>query len=246
MDPVRDHPSAAIVIVGNELLSGRVRDENLAHLAAELWRRGVAVRRAVFLPDEVDEIAREVSTCAASHDWVITTGGIGPTHDDVTMAGIARAFGVPLARLPGMERAIRRTFGGDTTEVHLRMALAPEGAGLVHGEPGRWPTVRFRNVFVLPGIPEVLRRKLPGVLAAIPPGPGFHRRVVHLPGARENDLADLLDGLVRRHPEVAIGSYPKAGEVEVTFEGTDEAAVLAAEEDFREQVGVDRSGEERG
>ncbi len=246
MDPVRDHPTAAIVIVGNELLSGRVRDENLAHLAGELWARGVAVRRAVFLPDEVEEIAREVAAAAGGHDWVITTGGIGPTHDDVTMEGVARAFGVPLVRLPGMERAIRRTFGDGTTEVHLRMALAPEGAGLVHGEPGRWPTVRYRNVFVLPGIPEVLRRKLPGVLAAIPPGPGFHRRVVRLPGARENELAGLLDALVGQFRDVAIGSYPKAGELEITFEGTDEAAVLAAERAFRERLENRDSGQERG
>ncbi len=246
MDPVRGHPSAAIVIVGNELLSGRVRDENLARLATALWGRGVAVRRAVFVPDDVAEIAREVAACAGRHDWVITTGGIGPTHDDVTMEGVARAFGVPLVRLPGMEQAIRRTFGAGTTDVHLRMALAPEGAGLVHGEPGRWPTVRFRNVFVLPGIPEVLRRKLPGVLAAIPPGPGFHRRVVRLRGARENDLAPLLDSLVEGYGSVSIGSYPRPGELEITFEGTDEEAVLAAERAFRERVGKGPSGQEGG
>ena len=128
MDPVERNPTAAILIVGNELLSGRVRDENLARLAAALWERGVAVRRAVFLPDEVEEIAREVAAAAGSHDWVVTTGGIGPTHDDVTMEGVARAFGVPLVRHPGMEAAIRRTFGEGTTDVHLRMALAPEGA----------------------------------------------------------------------------------------------------------------------
>ena len=236
---MRDGPSAAILLIGNELLSGRVEDANLAFLAGELWSLGVRVRRAEVVRDEIDVIADAVRGLSSAHHHVLTTGGIGPTHDDVTIAGVARAFGRDVVLHPDLEGRIRAHFGADVQEAHLRMARAPAGARLVGGASG-WPTLLVENVIILPGVPSILRKKFIDLKSHFS-GTPIHRAVLGL-RSDESTLAPLLDALCRRFPEVEIGSYPEPERVLVTIEGCDRAAVegaLAALED--DTMGIARS-----
>src|SRR5436190_13573168 len=150
--------TAGIILVGNEILSGKVVDANAAHLCRELRELGVDVRRISVIPDEVDVIAAEVREFSARHDIVFTSGGVGPTHDDVTIEGVARAMGVPVVRHPVLVGLLERYYGGAVTEASLRMAEVPEGAELV-GQSLRFPTILMGNVYVLPGVPEIFRQK---------------------------------------------------------------------------------------
>src|SRR5215468_4953649 len=123
--------TAAALVIGNELLSGKIAEGNLQVLARELRGLGVLLRRAVLILDDVEEIAREVRALGASHDVVFTSGGVGPTHDDLTIEGVARAFGVKVVVSPEIEEMIRRYYGNRVTEGHLLMARVPAGARLV-------------------------------------------------------------------------------------------------------------------
>src|SRR5271170_6015679 len=149
--------TAAALIIGNELLSGKIAEANLLVLARALRELGVLLSRAVLVLDDVAVIAREVRELSASHDVVFTSGGAGPTHDDVTIEGVARAFGAGMVTAPELEALIRRHYGERTTVDHLLMARVPEGARLVSSASVPWPTVVMRNVWVLPGVPEVFQ-----------------------------------------------------------------------------------------
>jgi molybdenum cofactor synthesis domain-containing protein len=231
-------PTAAVLVVGNEILSGKVEEANVAVLARELRRLGVLLRRVVVVMDEVDAIADEVRELSASHDWVFTSGGVGPTHDDVTIEAVAKAFGVRVVSSPEMEGMLRAHYGERCTEGHLRMALVPEGAALEVSAEVTWPTIRLRNTWLLPGIPEVFRMKLPVVVARIR-GAGaasaFVSRAVYLK-MDEGVLKPMLDRVVADFADVSVGSYPKwmdpAYKTKVTFDGRDEARVLAARDAF--------------
>ncbi len=229
------HRTAAALVIGNELLSGKVEEANLPVLARAMRGLGVELRRVVMVLDEIDVIAREVRELAAAHDWVFTSGGVGPTHDDVTIEAVAAAFGVRAVESPALARMIRDHYGDATTEGHLRMAPIPEGADLESSEEVRWPTVRFKNVWLMPGIPEVFRMKLPVVVAHIGPGQAYVSRAVYTK-MDEGDLRPLLDAVVARFPAVGVGSYPKwrdpAYKTKVTFDGRDAAAVDAARDAF--------------
>ena len=151
--------TAGIILIGNEILSGKIRDENAAYLCRELRALGVDVRRIAVIPDEVGLIADEVATFTKAFDLVFTSGGVGPTHDDVTIEGVARAMAVPVVRHPELVALLERYYRGKVTEAALRMAEIPEGAELVTGGTLRFPTVLMRNVYVLPGVPEIFRQK---------------------------------------------------------------------------------------
>jgi molybdopterin-biosynthesis enzyme MoeA-like protein len=187
--------------------------------------------------DDVDAIASEVTGLAASHDWLFTSGGVGPTHDDVTIEGVARAFGVPVVSSPEMEAKLRAHYGERCTAGHLRMARLPAGAALEATTEITWPTIRIRNTWLLPGIPEVFRMKLPVVIARLKElgGAAFVSRAVYL-AMDEGALKPHLDRVVAEFPEVAVGSYPKwrdsAYQTKVTFDARDEARVLAARDAF--------------
>lgn len=218
-------PSAAVLLIGNELLSGRVEDANLAFLARELWTLGVRVRRAEVVRDEAEVIAEAVKTLSGAHDHVLTTGGIGPTHDDVTIEGVARAFGRGVVLHPDIEGRIRRHFGEGVQEAHLRMARAPEGAKLVGGVSG-WPTLLIENVIILPGVPSILRKKfadLKGHFSGVP----IHRAMLGL-RSDESTLAPRLETICSRYPDVEVGSYPEPGRVLITIEGVDRETVEGA------------------
>ncbi len=231
--------TAAALLIGNELLSGKVHESNLVELARTLRSLGVALRRVVMLPDEMDAIAAEVRALSDTHDVVFTSGGVGPTHDDITLEAVAKAFGVKAVVHPEFEALLQAVYGDRMTDAHRRMALAPEGAELVSHAEARWPTVVMKNVWVLPGVPEAFRMKLGVVRAKVRGASRFVTREV-ITKMDEPDLKPLLDRIVAAHPDVEIGSYPKwfdpRYKTKVTFDGTDEQKVVAAREDFVAQL----------
>jgi molybdenum cofactor synthesis domain-containing protein len=230
-----DPRTAAVLILGNELLSGKVEEKNLVVLAGLLRRHGIRLARVVMVGDEIDLIAGEVRALAASHDWLFTSGGVGPTHDDVTIEAVAKAFGVPVDSSPELEAMIRAHYKERTTPGHLRMALVPRGAALETTPEVRWPTVRYQNVICLPGIPEVFRMKLPVVAAAIGQAQAYLTAAVYT-HMDEGDLRPLLDRVVADFPDVDVGSYPQWQhpdyKTKLTFDGRDGARVTAARDAF--------------
>lgn len=225
---MRPPRTAAALVIGNELLSGKVRDSNVAFLGKTLFDLGIVLRRVIVCPDEVETIAADLDRLRREHDFVFTSGGVGPTHDDVTIDGVARAFGRRRRRDPTIEGLLREHFGDRITEHHLRMAELPEGAVLVSTGGARWPTVRLDNVFVLPGIPAIFRRKLENVRAQLEGGTPFLSRAVQT-HSDEGEVAAVLSRIGADHPEVAIGSYPRWTDggyrLTVTFDGRAPAAI---------------------
>ena len=222
--------TAAIVVIGNEILTGKSEDKNASFLIKELYKLGVTLRRIVMIPDEVEEIARSVRECAAAFDYVFTSGGIGPTHDDVTIEGVARAFNRPVVRHPELDAMLRGYFGDNADEARMRMADIPEGSDLLRDQGMRWPLVATENVFILPGVPEFFRSKFEAIRERFRAEP-FHVSAIY---TREDefDLAPRLDEVAASHPDVEIGSYPtftrEDYRVKITIESKEEAAVERA------------------
>jgi FAD synthetase len=215
--------TAGIILIGNEILSGKTRDENAAYLCRELRALGVDVRRIVIIPDEVALIAEEVAAFTKSFDLVFTSGGVGPTHDDVTMEGVARAMAVPIVRHPELVALLERYYRGTVTDAALRMAEIPEGAELLTGGALRFPTILMRNVYVLPGVPEIFRKKFDALRER------FRDQPIHLKNVfvriGEGTLADYLNRLLEAFPLLQVGSYPELSnpeyQVKVTLESRD-------------------------
>ena len=224
-----DAPTAAILLVGEELLSGKVADTNAAYLIGRLRELGVQLRHIAVVGDEPDAIAREVTALARRFDHVFTSGGIGPTHDDVTMESIAHAFGVGLDRNPLLVEVLTQHFGERLTDDHLRMSEAPAGAEMITGGTMRWPVIRFQNIYILPGVPQIFRDKFDAIAERFRARP-FALRSVYL-NTDEGNIAAVLRGLESTF-EVRIGSYPRWDahdyRVRVTFEAYDAVSVNAA------------------
>ncbi|MBX3186312.1 MAG: competence/damage-inducible protein A [Labilithrix sp.] len=227
--------TAAALVIGNELLSGKVEEANVHVLAKALRGLGIELRRVVLILDDVEEIAREVAALAASHDWLFTSGGVGPTHDDVTVMGVAKAFGVGVVEDATLAKMLRDHYKERCTPGHLQMALVPEGATLESTEDVRWPTIRLKNVWLMPGVPEIFKMKLPVVAGRLGSGAAFLSRAVYTK-MDEGDLRPLLDAVVARFPDVGVGSYPKwqdpSYRTKLTFDGRDAARVDAARDAF--------------
>jgi molybdenum cofactor synthesis domain-containing protein len=200
--------TAGVLLIGNELLSGKVHESNLVELARTLRALGIALRRVVVVPDEIAEIAREVRTLSDSFDVVFTSGGVGPTHDDVTIEGVSRAFGVSARIDDTIAKLLRAAYGDACSDDHLRMALVPEGALLATTPEVSWPTPVMKNVWILPGVPEIFRMKLAVVRERMRGPQPFVSRAVFTK-LDEADLKPLLDRIVAAHPSVEVGSYPK-------------------------------------
>ncbi len=224
--------TAAIALIGDELLSGKVLDENAALLTRDLRELGVALRRVIVLPDVVEEIAETVAALSAGYAHVFTSGGVGPTHDDLTMTGIAQAFGTRVVRHPFLEERLRAHYGARLQERDLRMAEVPEGCVLVGDGAGAagWPVVSYRNVYILPGVPQIFRAKWATIRERFRRAP-FHLRQVYV-SVGEGHIAHHLDRVVAEHAGVQVGSYPRLDEpayrVRVTLEGKARAGVDAA------------------
>jgi molybdenum cofactor synthesis domain-containing protein len=238
---------AGIVLVGNEILSGKVIDANAAYLCRELRDLGVDVRRIAVIPDDVDEIAREVAAFSRAFDAVFTSGGVGPTHDDVTIEGVARALGVRVVRHPALVAALERYYqerlgtAAVLGEPHLKMAEVPEGAELLADGNVRFPTIRMGNVYILPGVPEIFRQKFEALRERFRDSP-FHLRSVFV-RIPEGTLAEHLNELLRRRPDLMLGSYPEflnpEYKVKVTLESKDAKYVEQALEEFLQRLPAD-------
>ena len=222
--------TAAIIIIGNEILTGKTADENARYLIGELHSLGVALRRIVVIPDDADEIAATVRECRAKYDFVFTSGGVGPTHDDVTIAGVAQAFDRPVMRHPEMAAIVSDYFGAGIDESRMRLADAPAGSELIYAATARWPILATGNVYVLPGVPEIFRHKFAAIRERFRAAP-FHTAAVY---TREDefDLASRLRQVAAMHPAVAVGSYPnfERGDyrVKITIEANEAEAVARA------------------
>ena len=222
--------TAAIIIIGDEILSGKVRDENAHWLACELRALGTDVRRIAVVPDDEEAIAAETAACSAAHDFVFTSGGVGPTHDDVTMEGVARAFGVGVVADETLAEVIRRRCGVEDGSAAMKMARVPEGAEVVMGTDLRFPPVVMRNVYIFPGIPEYLRTKFSALAERFRSEPFILMRL--FVDEEECQIVEDLDRVNAACPTVAIGSYPRLGEADhrviITLESTDARAVAEA------------------
>jgi molybdenum cofactor synthesis domain-containing protein len=230
--------TAGIVVIGDEILSGKFADENAAFLIGELRSLGVDLRRISVIPDDLDDIADTVVRFSGKFTYVFTSGGVGPTHDDLTMAGIARGFGTRVVQAPELEDKVRAYWGEKLAPANLRLAQVPEGAELVHGD-AVWPVVSYRNVFILPGVPALFRRKFLDIRERFRSTPVAVARVYTL--GEEGVLAPHLDAVVAAFPGVKVGSYPRFEEkdfrVLLTLESENGDAVRAAVETLRGRLG---------
>jgi molybdenum cofactor synthesis domain-containing protein len=217
--------TAGIIVIGNEILSGKTRDENSPYLVRELRDLGVDVRRISVIADELQIIADEVRNCSKSYDYVFTTGGVGPTHDDLTMDGIATAFGRRIQRNSELESTIRRFYARELVDGNLRMADIPEGARLVGGQGLWFPVVAVENVYIFPGVPEILQKKFERIKEIFREAP-FYLREVYLK-ADEGQIASTLHRVLADFPDLLLGSYPyfdnPVYSIKLTLESKDSA-----------------------
>jgi molybdenum cofactor synthesis domain-containing protein len=215
--------TAGIIIIGNEVLSGKTHDTNSYFLCAQLRQLGIEVQKISTIPDEVEQIGQEVVTFSKRFDFVFTTGGVGPTHDDVTIEGVARGFGVKVIRHPDLEHRMRQRLGADINETRLRMANVPEGAELLATEALFAPVIKLRNVFIFPGIPRILQERFEAIKEDFREAPYFLKAVYVRYG--EGVIATILNDVLAKFPKLLLGSYPVLDvvdyKVKVTLESKD-------------------------
>lgn len=233
------NPTAAIVAIGDELLSGRTHDTNVHHLAGELTRVAIDLKEARFVADEHDRIIEAVDALRQLYDYVFTCGGIGPTHDDITADAIAAAFGVGIgvrddARAIMQERYDR--LGIEMNEARLRMARIPDTADLIENVVSGAPGFRIGNVHVMAGVPSVFKAMLEAILPTLKTGKPILSDSVRIERA-EGEIAGPLADLANRNPNVSIGSYPfhegKLYGANIVVRGTEASDIKAVVEELK-------------
>lgn len=204
-------PTAAICLIGDELLSGRTRDINTQTIAQFLAPYGVPVREVRIVPDEQDRIVEAVNTLRATYTYVFTTGGIGPTHDDITADAIAAAFGVGIGEHPEAAALLEARYAEMNTEftpARRRMARVPDGASLIDNPVSGAPGFQTGNVFTLAGVPKIVEGMLGDIGHRLETGAVVKSITVRGSDLREGDLAEALSELSDQYDDVSIGSYP--------------------------------------
>ncbi|MEW6570671.1 MAG: competence/damage-inducible protein A [Nitrospirota bacterium] len=228
---------AGIIIIGDEILSGKIQDCNAFFMARELWAHGVQLCRISVIPDVIDEISEEVRKFSENFDYVFTSGGIGPTHDDVTIEGVSKAFNVRTVIDRDLKDILEKKLGNLSPE-QLKMAEVPEGSQLITDDTLSFPLIKFRNIYLLPGIPELLRKKF-FALERLFDEPHISLRKVYLRES-ESIIAPLLKDIVQRFKVVKIGSYPVMNVINynviVTLESLDEANLNEALQSLLEKL----------
>lgn len=216
-------PTAGLLVIGNEILSGKIVDTNSPYLAGELRQLGVDLERIITVPDVVDVIAADVSAMSDAFDFVFTSGGIGPTHDDVTMEAVAKAFGRDIVPSEALMERLRRVQEEPLNDAMKKMAMLPEGATAIDAGDLWFPIVCVENVHVFPGIPELFRKKFASIRDRFGGVPVKLTRVFVT--RYESEIAEDLHDLLHEFPELMLGSYPRIGEpdyrVMLTLESRD-------------------------
>ena len=225
--------TAAVLVIGDEILSGRTKDRNIGYIAEYLARIGVDVREARVVPDDEAEIVAAVNALRARYDYVLTTGGIGPTHDDITADAVARAFGVAIGEDPrALAVMMERYAPADLTPARRRMARIPAGAALVENPISKAPGFHIGNVIVLAGVPAVMQAMLDIAARTMRTGVAILVETVDADSIPEGRYGDPLSAIATANPEVTIGSYPsfKEGRFnnQIVVRGKDKGAVAAA------------------
>ncbi len=234
------NPSAAIIIIGNEILSGRTKDANIQFLCHRLEEVGIQVREARVVPDERSMIVETVRHLSSKYTYVFTTGGIGATHDDITAACIADAFDRPLVIHEEAYQILQNYYGEKLNEARKRMALVPEGSALIYNPISAAPGFQIENVFAMAGIPMVMQAMFEKLYPRLRTGvPIIHKTITcTIP---ENNIADELAKVQERHPHIDIGSYPYflangSYGVNLVIRGTDPEMINLAAEEVMEMV----------
>jgi molybdenum cofactor synthesis domain-containing protein len=229
--------TAALIIIGDEILSGRTQDKNVAQIAAWLNLQGIRLREVRIVPDVQERIVEAVDAFRTTHDYLFTTGGIGPTHDDITVDAIAAALGVDVIIHP-RARAILEAYyvtRGGLTEARLRMARVPDGAELIRNEVSGAPGIRVDNIFILPGVPHIATNMLDALTGTLEGGRPLLSRTIGC-WTPESEVADLLGDTERAHDGCQIGSYPffREGKVGANFvvRATNQQALEACVDDL--------------
>lgn len=221
---------AACVVIGDEVLSGKTKDANGPYLIEKLRGAGVPLARILTVADDLDEIVWAVRACRGRQSPIFTSGGIGPTHDDLTVAGVAAALGRDVVQEPSIAAAVRAHYGARLTPEALRLANVPEGARLLRSQKSWYPIIAVEDVFLLPGVPQLFRMHVDALVAELSGRP-FVLRCVFL-SVGETVIAGVLDRVALAHPLVSIGSYPRFDTsdyaVKLTIEAQEAAPVEAA------------------
>ena len=227
------NPTACLLVIGNEVLSGRTQDANIRFLAVKLGELGIPLREVRVIPDVAETIIKTVNETRAMFDYVFTTGGIGPTHDDITSECIAAAFGVPWEKNPEAWALLDRHYKpGEFNAARQRMATMPRGATLIDNALSVAPGFQIGNVYVMAGVPRVMQSMFDWLAPRLQGGPKIESRAVHAIGLPEGVIAEGLGAIQARYPQLDLGSYPfyrpGGNGVALVAKGTDVAAAEAA------------------
>lgn len=233
--------TAAVIVIGNEILSGRTPDANLPYLGKRLAMLGIDLREARFVQDIEEDIVAAVNACRSRYRYVFTTGGIGPTHDDITTRAVAKAFNLPIERNPDAVARLTAYYGqAGLNDARLKMADVPVGATLIDNPVSSAPGFQLDNVFVLAGIPAIMQVMFEGITHRLTGGPPILSRTVSTSLIAESTLAAGLEGIQAHYPQLSIGSYPyvwhsKFG-VKLVLRGVDIEALDQAADEVRALV----------
>lgn len=228
--------TAAVLVIGDEILSGRTRDSNSGDIAAFLTELGIDLREVRVVPDDQAAIVEAVNALRARNSYLFTTGGIGPTHDDITADAIGAAFGLPVDLDPEAVAILEAHYGdpGQLTEARLRMARIPKGATLIDNPVSRAPGFRVENVFVMAGVPKVMQAMLLSIEPMLETGVRVRSETIECPFG-EGMIGTELAAIAKAHPLVSIGSYPtihaRSFSTRLVLRSRDEAALAAARKD---------------
>lgn len=233
--------TAGLLVIGDEILSGRTQDRNISPIATWLNLQGIRLAEVRIVPDSIDRIAQSVEALRSAHDYLFTTGGIGPTHDDITVDSIAHALGVPVVIHPKARATLEAYYAdrGGLTEARLRMARVPEGAELIDNPMSGAPGIRVGNIFILAGVPHIAAIMLEALSGQLEGGRPLLSRTIGC-WAPESEVAETLADTERAHPGCQIGSYPffREGKVGANFvvRSTEQALLEACRADLIERL----------
>lgn len=233
---------AALIIIGDEILSGRTKDKNIAFLAERLTALGIRLHHVRIVPDEEGEIIEAVNGLRASYDYVFTTGGIGPTHDDITAATIAKAFGRKVERHAGAMRALKKHYSTEQfTDARKTMADMPRDVTLIDNPVSAAPGFIIENVYVMAGVPEIMQGMFDGIADTLKGGKPLKQKTISC-NIREGDIAPHLSQIQKNYDRVTIGSYPFFHDgnvgVSVVMRSEDEIQLQRAAKEVREAIDI--------